>query len=145
MNAFLSSFAVVSAVMGMAYTVLTIIFIAKGLSFMKETKVYHTAMVARQEAIISLLLGARDASGNIDFEKVDQYLQQGQFEAGASESGFQRVACGIDENLIVRHYKLIKKQYGSSLSEKGIVLKLEKELGIGSETIEAALAKRIKK
>ena len=89
MNAFLSSFAVVSAVMGMAYTVLTIIFIAKGLSFMKETKVYHTAMVARQEAIISLLLGKGDASGNIDFEKVDQYLHHGHMRPALQNQAFR--------------------------------------------------------
>ena len=57
--AFLSSLIVLYAVLGLAYTVLAIVFISKGLSFMKEAKVYHTAMVARQDAIILIVVGKR--------------------------------------------------------------------------------------
>lgn len=116
-------------------------FFVKALGFVMNATNLYRSMIARQDSIISLLIDIRDSTKNTNINAISALLS-GPISSENSNIETLRVTTGdAESDKIIQTYLQIKSQYGSSLSDFGIILKLEELLKMDSGKIKAVLAK----
>lgn len=118
-----------------------IYFFVKSLGFVMNATNLYRVMIARQESIIGLLLDIRDSTKNTNINPDSNLFSENMIGVGSQDMSFKAVNGDDDLGRIVQAYKQIKSQYGSDLSDAGILIKLEETLKIDSDTIKAAIAR----
>ena len=134
--------------LSLIWLIFCIYFFVKVVSFVVNAPKQYKSMIERQNVIISLLLDIRDNAKGTDRDNVMPLLYETNNYTSTNYSPHRynysppdMPSTNGEIDLIIQTYKALKFEYGESLSDEGIALKLENELKVNPASIMAAIAK----
>lgn len=127
--------------LSLIWLIFSIYFFVKVVSFVVNAPKQYKSMIERQNIIISLLLDIRDNAKETNRNNITPLLYETNYYPKNNYSPPDMTSGNGEIDQIIQRYKEIKYEYGDSLSDEGITLKIEKELNVSPTTIRSAIAK----